>query len=84
METEGRSGCRSFATRAIVIAVVVVLAAKLINRLHPELLPRLKDRMTRCCCGSEGMRACMEKCGCGKVAEPEAEAAPAAEPAPVD
>jgi hypothetical protein len=93
MAKEGKSGFSSFVKKAVVIAVVAFVAAKLVDRLHPDLLPRLKERMMRCCCGAEeGMKACMERCGCGKVAEPEpepepepeAEAAPAAEPAPVD
>jgi len=99
MAKEGKSGFGSFVKKAVVIAVVAFVAAKLVDRLHPDLLPRLKVRMMRCCGGAEGgMKACMERCGCGKVAEtetetetepepepePEAEAVPAAEPAPVD
>lgn len=75
METEGKSGCGSFVRKAIVIAILAVLAAKLVDRLHPELLPRLKERMMSCC-GPEGMRACMEKCGCGNTAAPEPESEP--------
>jgi hypothetical protein len=78
VDTEGKSGFHSFLARAVRLAVVAVVVALLIRRLHPELMPRLKERMMRCCCGSEGMRACMENCGCGKPAEraPETEAAP--------
>jgi uncharacterized protein (DUF779 family) len=50
---------------------MAVLAAVLVRRLGPRMMPLMMERM-KGCCDSEAMRACMEKCGCGKADEPEA------------
>ena len=71
MEIEKWSGSRSFVAGAfggvIAVAVLAVLAGVLMRRLGPRMMPRMMERMMARC-GSEEMRACMEKCGCGKAA----------------
>jgi hypothetical protein len=44
VDTEGRSGSHAFLARAIRLAIVAAVVTLLIRRLHPELMPRLKER----------------------------------------
>jgi len=52
------------------VAVVAILAAVLFRRVGPCLMPRMMrgmmERMMADGSCSEEMRACMEKCGCGR------------------
>jgi hypothetical protein len=69
MDAERKSGCGSFVRKVILLAILTVLAAKVVHRLYPELLPRLKERMMSCCgCRGGGC--------CGTAVTPAAEAAP--------
>jgi TRAP-type C4-dicarboxylate transport system permease large subunit len=75
METKQESAGRSFvagaAGGAVAVLAMAVLAAVLMRRLGPRMMPRMMERM-KGSCDSEAMRACMEKCGCGKAEEREA------------
>ena len=75
METKQGSAGRSFVARAaggaVAVLAMAVLAAVLMRRLGPRMMPLMMERM-KGCCDSEGMRACMEKFGCGKAEEREA------------
>jgi hypothetical protein len=50
----------------VAVAVVAILAAILFRRIGPSLMPRMMKRMMSEGGCSEEMRACMEKCGCGR------------------
>jgi hypothetical protein len=67
---EGSAG-RSVVAGAVggVVAVVALaaIAALLLRRVGPRLMRRMMERMSGGCC-SEEMRACMDKCGCGRPA----------------
>lgn len=69
---EGPAG-RSVVAGAVggVVAVVALaaIAALLLRRMGPRLMPRMMERMSGCC--SEEMRACLDKCGCGRPASAE-------------
>jgi hypothetical protein len=71
-QSAGNSTRRSFVAGAAggVIAVVALtaIAALLLRRFGPRLMPAMMERMMtdgRC---SEQMRACMERCGCAQPA----------------
>jgi hypothetical protein len=49
----------------VAFAMLAILAALLMRRFMPAMMPRMMKRMMADG-GSEEMRACMEKCGCGK------------------
>lgn len=77
MESKEGSAGRSVVAGAVggVVAVVALaaiaaIAALLLRRMGPRLMPRLMPRMSGGCC-SEEMRACMDKCGCGRPASAE-------------
>ncbi len=58
----------------IAVGVLTVLAAVLVRRFMPAMMPRMMKRMMGeggCC--SEEMRACMERCRCGRPREPESD-----------
>jgi hypothetical protein len=73
METEKGSGGRSFAAGfaggAFAVVVIVAAAVVVARRAGPHFMAR----MMRGCCDSEEMRACMDKCGCGKADDSAAE-----------
>ena len=50
----------------VAVAVAAILAAVLLRRIGPRLMPRMMKRMMSEGGCSEQMRACMEKCGCGR------------------
>lgn len=50
----------------VAVAVIAILGAFLLRRVGPRLMPRMMERMMSEGCCSEEMRACMEKCGCGR------------------
>ena len=78
MDAERKSGCGSFVRKAILVAILTVVAAKLVDRLCPDWMTRLKERMTSCRRGCGGCCGC---CGEAAATEPAdtANSAPAAE-----
>jgi hypothetical protein len=73
MQSAKDSAGRSVAAGAIggVVAIVALaaIAALLLRFLGPRLMPRMMERMMSGECCPEEMRACMEKCGCGRPAQ---------------
>jgi len=70
MSTSNGSVKRSVAAGAIggivAVAVIAILGTLLLRRVGPRMMPRMMERMMSEGGCSEEMRACMEKCGCGR------------------
>jgi hypothetical protein len=68
-DSTGRSVAAGAIGGVIAIMALAAIAALLLRCLGPRLMPRMMERMMSGGCCSEEMRACMEKCGCGRPAE---------------
>jgi hypothetical protein len=53
---------------ALALVVLAAVAALLMRRVGPRMMPLMMERMMKGGARSEEMAACMERCGCGRPA----------------